>query len=70
MPISNQASDSDEVVVPAAGVVSVTSVPESVPSSIFGTIKLSLDIKLYFITKQVNRLQRWDLVSKSSNKLL
>jgi len=82
----NQASDSvsDFVVVPGEdklagiGVVVVASVgfplPPSAgviaPSSMFGTIKLSRDIKLYFITKDVNRLQRWDIASKSSNRVL
>lgn len=63
-----------EVLSGAAGVPSVGFPPPlpsiEAPSSMFGTIKLSRDIKLYFITKHVNRLQRWDVDSKSSNSVL
>jgi hypothetical protein len=57
------------VVVVVVGVVSPSTV-FGIPSSILGTIKLSLDIKLYLITKDVNLLQRWNLASKSSNNVL
>ena len=80
--VQNQASDSDELVVAVIdagaggepvdeGSAAAVGVPPSpIPSSMLGTIKLSRDIKLYFITKLVKRLHKWDLASKSSNKLL
>lgn len=69
----NYASDSVVLAAGDAGLVAVSFVVVGVgsaPSSILGTIKLSLDIKLYFMTKEVNLRQRWEDASKSSNRVL
>lgn len=58
------------VVVAVDSGVGLALLPSMLPSSMFGTIKLSRDIKLYFMTKEVNRLHRNDLASKSSNSCL
>jgi len=50
--------------------VGLVLLPSMLPSSMLGTIRLSRDIRLYFMTKEVNRLHRYDLASKSSKSCL
>jgi len=58
------------VAVPDPGEAVVASAATAFSSSILGTMRLSLDMRLYLMTNRVNRLHKWEVSSNSSKRVL